>query len=222
MDNVTTRPLVLWLNGGLSFFYFSCYYIYIIICTCMLACMACHFYSAIYYFTCMDAWFLMDLLIIECVIIYRTWLFFYCFWRSPGARTFLQANLLFLESPVGVGFSYTNTSSDLIRVATDAYNALLSWFNRFPEFKSRDFYLTRESYAGHFIPQLAEKILDSNKNAPKDNFINLKGFMIGNPTLDYDTEQAGMVDYAWHHAVISDEVNQEIKTNCNSNERWRL
>ena len=27
--------------------------------------------------------------------------------------TLVEANLLFVESPVGVGFSYTNTSSDL-------------------------------------------------------------------------------------------------------------
>lgn len=30
-----------------------------------------------------------------------------------------EANLLFLESPVGVGFSYTNTSSDLTNLDDD-------------------------------------------------------------------------------------------------------
>jgi hypothetical protein len=62
-------------------------------------------------------------------------------------------NLLFLESPVGVGFSYTNKTSDLKLLgdrvtAEDSYTFLLNWLNKFPEFKSRDFYISGESYAG--------------------------------------------------------------------------
>ncbi|KAK1325071.1 Serine carboxypeptidase-like 34 [Acorus calamus] len=68
---------------------------------------------------------------------------------------------------------------------------------------------------GHYVPQLAEKILDENKKAPKENYINLKGFMIGNALLDDDTDQTGMIDYAWDHAVISDGVLHNIKKNCN-------
>ncbi|KAH7669227.1 Peptidase S10 serine carboxypeptidase protein [Dioscorea alata] len=132
----------------------------------------------------------------------------------------LKANLLFLDSPVGVGFSYTNTSSDLKQIgdaitATDAYNALLSWFKRFPEFRSNNFYIAGESYAGHFVPQLVDKIYESSRNATDENFINLKGFMLGNALMDDDTDSAGILDYAWHHAIISDEVYQNIKTKCN-------
>ena len=32
--------------------------------------------------------------------------------------------------------------------------------------------------------------------------------------LDDDTDQRGMVDYAWDHAVISDRVYYELKKNC--------
>ncbi|GJN02294.1 hypothetical protein PR202_ga19628 [Eleusine coracana subsp. coracana] len=136
------------------------------------------------------------------------------FCRSP-------VNLLFLEAPVGVGFSYTNRSSDLRRLgdrvtAQDSYSFLLNWFNKFPEFKNRDFYIAGESYAGHYVPQLAELIYDGNKGASRDRVINIKGFMIGNAVLNDATDQLGMVEYAWSHAIISDELYSAVRRECDS------
>lgn len=130
------------------------------------------------------------------------------------------ANLLFVESPVGVGFSYTNTSNDINELgdtitAKDSYVFLVNWFKRFPQLKSHEFYIAGESYAGHYVPQLAELIFDSNKNASKEDFINFKGFMIGNALMDDETDQTGMIDYAWDHAVISDKVYKNVKSKCN-------
>ncbi|PIN25107.1 Serine carboxypeptidases (lysosomal cathepsin A) [Handroanthus impetiginosus] len=130
------------------------------------------------------------------------------------------ANLLFLESPVGVGYSYTNTTSDLKQLgdnitAQDSYNFLVGWFQRFPQYKSHEFYISGESYAGHYVPQLAELIVDKNKHAPHDEYINLKGILIGNSVLDDETDQKGMIDYAWDHAVISDTLYAEINQKCN-------
>ncbi|RWR97994.1 Peptidase S10 [Cinnamomum micranthum f. kanehirae] len=129
------------------------------------------------------------------------------------------ANLLFLESPAGVGFSYSNTSSDLEVqgdniTANDSYKFLLNWFKRFPQYKSNEFYIAGESYAGHYIPQLAQVVFDSNKKATMENYINLKGIMVGNGLMDDETDLKGMIDYAWGHAVISDRLYYTIKTNC--------
>ncbi|GJN31970.1 hypothetical protein PR202_gb20434 [Eleusine coracana subsp. coracana] len=100
-----------------------------------------------------------------------------------------EANVLFLESPVGVGFSYTNTTSDLNKlddrfVAEDTYNFLVNWFSRFPQYKSNDFYISGESYAGnsvatgHYVPQLAELVHERNKHLERNQHINLKGFVV--------------------------------------------
>ena len=68
-----------------------------------------------------------------------------------------MANVIFLESPAGVGFSYSNTSSDYDErgdrsTAVDSYIFLLNWLERLPEYKGRDFYIAGESYAGHYVP----------------------------------------------------------------------
>lgn len=137
-----------------------------------------------------------------------------------------ESNLLFVESPVGVGFSYTSSSSDFIKindafVAEDSYHFLVNWLERFPQYKSHDFYMSGESYAGHYVPQLAELVNDRNKQTEKYPFINLKGFIVGNPlTADY-YDSKGLLEYAWSHAVISDEVYKQANDVCNfKNYNW--
>ncbi|XP_038902995.1 serine carboxypeptidase-like 35 [Benincasa hispida] len=130
------------------------------------------------------------------------------------------ANMLFLESPVGVGFSYTNKSSDLQKLgdkvtAEDSHAFLIGWFKRFPNFKLHDFYIAGESYAGHYAPQLAELIYERNKNSSKDLIVNLKGLLIGNAAINDETDTMGMVEFAWSHAIISDQLHANIFKDCN-------
>ncbi|KAF7127262.1 hypothetical protein RHSIM_Rhsim11G0168200 [Rhododendron simsii] len=129
------------------------------------------------------------------------------------------ANVLFVESPAGVGFSYSNTTSDYNlsgdkRTAQDAYTFLLNWFRRFPQYKDRDFYITGESYAGFYIPELTDTIIKGNKEANPSSMIQLKGIMIGNGVMNLDTDRRGRYDYTWSHALISDETHRGLIENC--------
>lgn len=93
---------------------------------------------------------------------------------------FTVANVIFLESPTGVGFSYGkyeiyNQIGDT-SIAKDAYTFLVNWLERFPQYKNQNFFLTGKSYVGHYVPQLAYTILHNSKHA--NNYINLKGIAV--------------------------------------------
>ncbi|XP_057463108.1 serine carboxypeptidase-like 25 [Actinidia eriantha] len=128
-----------------------------------------------------------------------------------------EANLLFLETPAGVGFSYTNRSLDLFdtgdrRTAKDSLQFLIRWMDRFPRYKTREVYLTGESYAGHYVPQLAKEIVTYNANSKHP--INLKGFMVGNAVTDNYYDNLGTVTYWWSHAMISDRTYRQLINIC--------
>lgn len=128
------------------------------------------------------------------------------------------ANVLFLESPAGVGFSYSNTTSDLYAAgdqstAEDTYTFLVNWFERFPQYKHRDFYIAGESYAGHYVPQLSLLIYRQNKGV-NNPIINLKGFMVGNAVTDDYHDFIGTFEYWWTHGLISDSTYKVLRETC--------
>lgn len=128
------------------------------------------------------------------------------------------ANILFLDSPVGVGFSYSNTSSDLLnngdkRTAEDSLAFVLKWLDRFPQYKGRDFYITGESYAGHYVPQLSQAIVRHNLGT-KEETINFKGYMVGNALTDDYHDHLGVFQFMWANGMISDQTYKLLNDLC--------
>ncbi|KAM0834473.1 hypothetical protein ACQ4PT_063581 [Festuca glaucescens] len=85
---------------------------------------------------------------------------------------------------------------------------------RFPEYKDRAFYISRESFAGHYVPELAATIL-LHSTYNNRTIVNLKGVLVGNPYLDDNINIKGRVDFFWTHGVMSDEVYANVTKNCN-------
>jgi len=98
--------------------------------------------------------------------------------------------------------------------AEDSYEFLVRWFQRFPQYKTHDFHIGEESYADHYVPQLAELVYDRSQNNSKYPSIHFKGFIVGNPETDEFHDWEGIVDYAWTHAIISDQTYNLIKSIC--------
>ncbi|XP_010239839.1 serine carboxypeptidase-like 45 [Brachypodium distachyon] len=128
-----------------------------------------------------------------------------------------EANMLYLESPAGVGFSYSTDPSFYGGVgdsmtARDNLKFLQGWFAKFPRYKGRDLYITGESYAGHYVPQLAQRIVEFNK---KEKLFNLKGIALGNPVLEFSTDFNSRAEFFWSHGLISDSTYNIFSRVCN-------
>ena len=112
--------------------------------------------------------------------------------RNPFAWN-RRSNMLYLEQPVGVGFSYQEGSPALYKsgdesAATDNAAFLRGWLAQHPAFAGRDLWLAGESYGGLYVPTLAQAVLAAADGTATNSSAallagQLRGFMLGNPVL---------------------------------------
>uniref|UniRef100_A0A6C0B7V0 Carboxypeptidase n=1 Tax=viral metagenome TaxID=1070528 RepID=A0A6C0B7V0_9ZZZZ len=117
------------------------------------------------------------------------------------------ANMVFLEQPVGVGFSYSDNADDYHigddQAAQDNLATIRGFLDLFPEFAKTPIYLTSESYGGHYLPTWAAAIIDYN-DAVTDSAqrINFQGFAVGNPYTDYYSGTGAEMDTYWGKQLL--------------------
>jgi len=126
------------------------------------------------------------------------------------------ANVLYLESPANVGFSYSASQESEYnddKTADDVYNFLLQFFKKYPQFSKNKFFVSGESYAGHYVPVCSAAIFDGNKrggNTP----INLEGFLVGNGVTDQESDQNSVPTFIYQHALTSQEDYERAVSKC--------
>ncbi|KAK0477322.1 serine carboxypeptidase [Armillaria novae-zelandiae] len=124
-----------------------------------------------------------------------------------------NANLLFIDQPVGVGFSHGTLNVGTSQEAADDVWTFLQIFfsdSRFSNLLERDLAIWTESYGGHYGPTFAAYFLSQNAAIAAGTIsgltLNLKVLGVGDGLTDPLSQYPGYISYAAsnpYHALVS-------------------
>lgn len=120
------------------------------------------------------------------------------------------ANMLYLEAPAGVGYSYSddkNYTTDDDQVAMDNYLALKDFFSKFPEYKQNNFFVSGESYGGVYVPTLSSRVVN-------DADFNFKGMIVGNGISNFDLNDDSLLYFGYYHGLFGDNLWNKMLNAC--------
>lgn len=122
----------------------------------------------------------------------------------------LAHNLIYIDNPVGVGYSFTEGgfSKNETVIGDNLYNALVQFFQLFPDLQKNEFYVTGESYGGKYVPAVSYAIYKNNPSA--DVKINLQGLALGNGFTD-PIHQLNYADYLYQIGLIDANAQKTLQ-----------
>lgn len=136
--------------------------------------------------------------------------------------------MLYIEAPVGVGFSYSSSRDyalDDDRTATENLGAIQAFYAKFPELIPNKFFITGESYAGVYVPTLAEAILQAEEAGTYVG-AQLTGIAVGNGCSGTEVGICGDgpqgTYYEWEYLKQTSFINPELKTSIDEACAWDL
>ena len=113
------------------------------------------------------------------------------------------SNIVYVDQPIGTGFSQ-GTFFDYPTSEEKIWRQLKIFFNKFydifPKYRGRDVYITGESYAGHYIPNIAVRW---TKYEMRLKWGRLKGVAIGNGWVDPYLQIPKYASFAFNNNLIN-------------------
>ncbi|KAM0205557.1 hypothetical protein ACHAQI_009117 [Fusarium lateritium] len=131
-----------------------------------------------------------------------------CTFNNGGSKPTLNpyswnsfANMLYVDQPIGTGFSYgSDDAVSTLAAAPRVWNLLQAFYAQFPEYENRDFGLFTESYGGHYGPEFAFFFEEQNAAIDAGTItgekINLVALGINNGWIDPANQYKDYIDYA--------------------------
>ncbi|EGW30146.1 uncharacterized protein SPAPADRAFT_73535 [Spathaspora passalidarum NRRL Y-27907] len=117
------------------------------------------------------------------------------------------ADVVFVDQPPGTGFSTTDGEhylSDLDQVRDYYLVFMKKFFEIFPSDANNEIYLAGESYAGQYIPYVADGILTRNKNlTSEEKPYDLRAVMIGNGWISPNEQSLSYLPFCYDNGLIT-------------------
>lgn len=128
-----------------------------------------------------------------------------------------ENGMLFIDNPVGAGFSYTTNDGYVTNedeVAQNLYSCLSQFYSVFPDLKQNEFFITGESYGGHYVPAIAAKIVEEEKIKTSE-VAKLAGIAIGDGWIDPINMIPAYPDMMYNFGLASLKDKKVIEAYCN-------
>ena len=115
------------------------------------------------------------------------------------------ANMLYVDQPIGTGFSYgTDSVTSTVTAAPYVWTLLQAFYAQFPQYENRDFGIFTESYGGHYGPEFANYFAQQNSaiaaGTVKGETIDLIALGINNGWYDPTIQYKAYVDYSYNNS----------------------
>lgn len=127
------------------------------------------------------------------------------------------ANMLYIDQPIGTGFSYgTDDVTSTVTAAPYVWTLLQAFYAQFPQYENRDFGIFTESYGGHYGPEFADYFESQNAaikaGTLKGENVDLIALGINNGWFDAKLQEKAYVDFSLNNTykpLITEDQHQQ-------------
>lgn len=114
------------------------------------------------------------------------------------------ANMLYVDQPIGTGFSYgTDDVTGTVTAAPYVWTLIQAFYAQFPQYENRDFGIFTESYGGHYGPEFASYFESQNaaiaSGSTTGTKVNLVALGINNGWYDAEIQYKAYIDFSYNN-----------------------